>query len=420
MSTLLNVAVEGCCHGELDTIYDEIRNHQSKTGTPVDLLLICGDFECIRDLVDLQCIAVPQKYRHLNSFHQYVTGEKVAAVPTIFIGGNHEASNVLQSLYYGGYVAPNIYFLGFGGVVNYRGLRIAGLSGIFDKKHYRCGHYESPPYTDDCLRSVYHIRELEVFRMAHLAITTRQQQTSALYTGTNVISTTGAAPLAVSRPIDVFLSHDWPAGIWNYGNAQQLLRKKPYFAEDIHTGRLGNPPAMALLQSLQPRYWFSGHLHVKFTARVPHHDDLEVVETTSASPSANAFVNSSNHSSLAPNDAVFRPPLPQGPPPSTSDMVADDAELDIDADDHHDDCNDVPQVVDNLDLCIGDDDGEEQEERNAQAIAPPAMASKPLLQNLPPPPPHPPLPPQGPPPQHAAPPPGPSEACVIHSVSRAG
>lgn len=31
---------------------------------------------------------------------------------TIFIGGNHEASNHLQELPYGGWVAPNIYYLG--------------------------------------------------------------------------------------------------------------------------------------------------------------------------------------------------------------------------------------------------------------------------------------------------------------------
>jgi len=31
---------------------------------------------------------------------------------TIFIGGNHEASNYLQELPYGGWVAHNIYYLG--------------------------------------------------------------------------------------------------------------------------------------------------------------------------------------------------------------------------------------------------------------------------------------------------------------------
>jgi lariat debranching enzyme len=63
-------------------------------------------------------------------------------VTTIFVGGNHEASNYLQDLYYGGWVAPNIYFMGFSGVVNFGGVRIGGLTGIYNEKHYRDGHHE--------------------------------------------------------------------------------------------------------------------------------------------------------------------------------------------------------------------------------------------------------------------------------------
>jgi lariat debranching enzyme len=94
----MNVAIEGCCHGELEHIYDTIRQGEAR-GVHVDLLLVCGDFQCVRDLCDLQCVAMPPKYRKLNSFHHYVSGVKVAPVMTIFIGGNHEASNILQSLY---------------------------------------------------------------------------------------------------------------------------------------------------------------------------------------------------------------------------------------------------------------------------------------------------------------------------------
>lgn len=140
---MINIAVQGCSHGELDVIYQNIANTESLSGTKVDLLLLCGDLQCVRDAFDLQCVAVPQKYRKLNTFHQYVTGEKFAPVMTIFVGGNHEASNILQSLYYGGFVAPNIYFLGFAGVVNYKGLRIAGLSGIFNERHYHLGKLEA-------------------------------------------------------------------------------------------------------------------------------------------------------------------------------------------------------------------------------------------------------------------------------------
>lgn len=45
-------------------------------------------------------------------YPRYYSGEKKAPVLTIFIGGNHEASNYLQELPYGGWVAPNIFYMG--------------------------------------------------------------------------------------------------------------------------------------------------------------------------------------------------------------------------------------------------------------------------------------------------------------------
>lgn len=57
---------------------------------------------------------------------RYYSGEKRAPLLTIFIGGNHEASNYLQELPYGGWVAPNIYYLGRAGVVQFGKLRIGG------------------------------------------------------------------------------------------------------------------------------------------------------------------------------------------------------------------------------------------------------------------------------------------------------
>ena len=41
--------------------------------------------------------------------------------------------------YYGGWAAPNIYFLGFAGVIKFGNIRIGGLSGIYNFRNYKLG-----------------------------------------------------------------------------------------------------------------------------------------------------------------------------------------------------------------------------------------------------------------------------------------
>lgn len=54
MSNTLKIAIEGCCHGELNDIYNSIPDIES-----LDLLLICGDFQSLRNKCDLQSLNVP-------------------------------------------------------------------------------------------------------------------------------------------------------------------------------------------------------------------------------------------------------------------------------------------------------------------------------------------------------------------------
>ncbi|XP_063960393.1 lariat debranching enzyme A-like isoform X1 [Lytechinus pictus] len=248
----MRIAIEGCGHGELDKIYETIAFAEQKEGFKVDLLLCCGDFQSVRNEADMECMAVPKKYRQMNTFYQYYSGEKKVPILTIFIGGNHEASNYLAELPYGGWVCPGIYYLGYAGIVNYGGIRIGGLSGIYKKHDYRKGHFERPPYSQDEMRSAYHVRNLEVFRLKQ-----------------------------IQQPINIMMSHDWPRGIYHHGDKDDLFRKKKFLVEEVKSNTLGSPPAEELLHNLKPDYWFSAHLHVKFSALVEHKgDDGSVKKTT--------------------------------------------------------------------------------------------------------------------------------------------
>lgn len=80
----LQIAVEGCGHGELDKIYETMQHLEQRDGRKIDLLVCCGDFQAVRNQDDLECMACPPKYRHIATFYKYYSGEKVAPYPTIF------------------------------------------------------------------------------------------------------------------------------------------------------------------------------------------------------------------------------------------------------------------------------------------------------------------------------------------------
>ncbi|RXK38123.1 hypothetical protein M231_04584 [Tremella mesenterica] len=236
------VAVQGCSHGSLSSIYASLASYTRTHGRPVDLLLLCGDFQALRSTHDFASLAVPPKYHALGTFHEYYSGKRKAPVLTIVIGGNHEASNYMWELYHGGWLAEGIYYLGAGGSVLVNGLRIVGASGIYKGHDYNKGHFEKVPYDKNTLRSVYHTRQYDILKLMQLP----------------------------QRPDTIVLSHDWPLTIPHHGNLPALLRRKPFFADEIRTDTLGSPPLLGLLKRLKPEYWFSAHLHVKFAAVYDH------------------------------------------------------------------------------------------------------------------------------------------------------
>lgn len=107
------------------------------------------------------------------------------------------------------------------------------------------------------MRSVYAMRNLEVFRLKQLK------------------------PLT----IDIMLSHDWPQKIWEHGDrtkrfgkVEGLLRMKPDFKADMDSGKLGNPACWELLTKLKPKYWYAAHMHCRFEAKVFHEEQDAVTD----------------------------------------------------------------------------------------------------------------------------------------------
>jgi lariat debranching enzyme len=241
---------------------------------------------------------MPAKYYAMHDFHEYYSGAREAPYLTIFIGGNHEASNYMWELYYGGWAAPKIYYMGAANVVRLGPLRIAGLSGIWKGYNYKKPHYERLPYNSDDVRSIYHVRELDVRKL-----------------------------LQIRTQVDIGLSHDWPRGIEWKGDYKQLFKWKPDFEQEAKDGTLGSVAATTVLERLRPAHWFSAHMHCKFAGLWEHAD---------AQDAAGAGLDHENSTKLGKNNEEIDLEMPDDTPATAP---KNDAEIDLDMDDDDDDDN---------------------------------------------------------------------------------
>ncbi|XMA09408.1 hypothetical protein WAI453_002199 [Rhynchosporium graminicola] len=341
----LRIAVEGCGHGTLDAIYASVSNACEARGWDgVDLLIIGGDFQSVRNASDLTVMSCPVKYREIGDFHAYYSGVREAPYLTIFVGGNHEASSHLWELFYGGWVAPNIYYMGAANVVRLGGVRIAGMSGIWKGYNFNKTHHERLPYSQDDVKSIYHVREIDIRKL-----------------------------LQLRTQVDIGISHDWPRAIEKSGNAKELWRMKPDFEQESQDGTLGNQAATYVMDRLRPAYWFSAHMHCKFAATKIYDDDLKskslpAVPTSIPAPAAIAIrpaaVPTSTHNSdeidldmdMDDDDGAAEIPITNG----TVTTNHDEIHLDMDDDDDATalttvtngtpPTNDVPTVKDEISL----------------------------------------------------------------------
>lgn len=242
--------------------------------------------QAVRNAADLTVMSVPAKYRELGDFHEYYSGTKTAPYLTIFAAGNHEASSYLWELYYGGWVAPSIYYLGAANVLRLGPLRIAGMSGIWKGHDYRKPHHERLPFNGDDIKSFYHVRELDVRKL-----------------------------LQIRTQVDVGISHDWPRAIERHGDEKALWRMKPDFKRESLDGSLGSPAAEYVMDRLRPAHWFAAHMHCKFAA-------VKVYDK----PTGNIVANGDANAKVTDAPASGVPVPSENPDEIDLDMDDDDAE----------------------------------------------------------------------------------------------
>ena len=122
------------------------------------------------------------------------------------------------------------------------------MVGIYNARHYDMGHYEQvlfivclrlratrflnslvacflyqTPLDEDTKRSIYHVRRFEVFKLlqVHLMLLARKVAV-AKYKSRHVVRQLRG------KQVDIFLSHDWPTRIAEYGDVEALLRRKKF------------------------------------------------------------------------------------------------------------------------------------------------------------------------------------------------
>ncbi len=58
-----------------------------------------------------------------------------------------------------------------------------------------------------------------------------------------------------------------------FGDYKKLFAERPTFFESAKIDNLGSAPAEQVMNHLRPKYWFSGHMHIKYSAVVEHKDN---------------------------------------------------------------------------------------------------------------------------------------------------
>eukprot|EP00928_Gymnodinium_smaydae_P060459 TRINITY_DN4412_c0_g4_i1.p1 TRINITY_DN4412_c0_g4~~TRINITY_DN4412_c0_g4_i1.p1 ORF type:complete len:555 (+),score=137.56 TRINITY_DN4412_c0_g4_i1:127-1791(+) len=201
------VLVSGDAKGSFSKLFSTVEAQAAKAG-PFNVLLCVGDF-------------LPQPQNTDAASAAYFRGEKEAPLETYFVDSG---AALLQAFPKGRSFGSNLHFLGGYGVKSVCGLRVAYLSGRYDKR-------------------IYDREDVDFVGGAYTARAVSELRRLAL-----------EEDGVKSRGVDVLLTCDWPAGVEQKVEASQL---PPADAADAW--RNTSVPALGeLVHALEPRYHLFG------------------------------------------------------------------------------------------------------------------------------------------------------------------
>ena len=245
----MEVFVAGCIHGDWEMVVDEV-NKLRDEGKDIQLVLINGDCETFRTLSDINSFAKKEEKMKkgkkpediFGTFYKLYTGEKRAPCLFVLIGGNKECVDLLASLPFGGFIAPNVYYTGRATIIDYKGIRISALGGNYSFKSYNQPLNIKIPVTDvQLLKNAQHIRSYNLYQLL-------------LYKN-----------LPQYPNMHFIMSHEWPLHLPRQHKDEAPFTDERY-KELIHY--YGIPLPNPLIDTLKPEYWTAAHLHIPFKTTI--------------------------------------------------------------------------------------------------------------------------------------------------------
>ncbi|MGD1805215.1 metallophosphoesterase [Dapis sp. BLCC M126] len=221
-------AVVGDVHGYIYTMIDLLQQWENSSNQQLAFILQVGDFEPHRHEADLATMDAPTKYRKLADFPDFYEQRAIFPWPIWFIGGNHEPYGFLDQFNTGTEITHNCYYLGRVGSLVLAGLKVVGVSGIYQEEKF---HFDRPKVSQ---------------------ISSYSNKDYIIFTEAEIIQALGY------KSTDILLLHDWPANIINPVDAEefeQQCRSRCYY--DL----VGNEYAKMLVYELKPKLVVCSHLH---------------------------------------------------------------------------------------------------------------------------------------------------------------